>query len=208
MDKIKLELDKVSLLNRFRREMNGAVVGAMRTNFALEGLQSYGVSTPTIRSICHEVVADHELAIYIFESKVRELKLAATYIDDVKRTTIGQILSWCESTQSNEILQSIVGLAAECSFSKNLFSSWAVNPTNSKFRPLALLLAGKLIKKGIKLEKQDLLNLLKSCHNNDINSAVFALNALHCNNEAMYNEIITDLSNDDNLTIKEILNFF
>ncbi len=75
------------LLGEMRRQMNGAVVGAMRFYGAEYGL-NYGVNIPTIRSIARNEIArygiDHRFARQLYRQEVRELRLAALWLADVE----------------------------------------------------------------------------------------------------------------------------
>lgn len=73
------EARKRALTGALRREMNGAVVDAMRLCGRPYGL-NYGVSIPTIRAIARAEVPDHDFARELYREEVRELRLAALSI--------------------------------------------------------------------------------------------------------------------------------
>lgn len=68
-----------ALLAAFRRERNGAVADAMRPYGAPRGL-NYGVSLPTLRRIVAAEATDDDLARYLWQQDVRELRLAALHL--------------------------------------------------------------------------------------------------------------------------------
>ncbi len=79
------------MLGEMRRQMNGAVVGAMRFYGAEYGL-NYGVSLPTIRSIAKEeallvddIVESHRFAKLLYRQDVRELRLASFWFADPEK---------------------------------------------------------------------------------------------------------------------------
>ena len=76
----------IGLLRRLKVEMNGAVVDAMRSR-GLDYPLSYGVSVPTIREIAKAYAPAHAFALFLFRQQVRELKLAAAFIDDPSEVT-------------------------------------------------------------------------------------------------------------------------
>lgn len=92
------------ILRRLRREINGAVAGAMEERGILYPL-NYGVSVPTIKIIAADYAPDHDLAAELFASGTRELMLAALFIDDPAEVTVGQMESWSESFSNPEIAE-------------------------------------------------------------------------------------------------------
>ena len=89
----------VALLRRLRIEMNGAVTDAMR---AYGGQPSgyglnYGVSLPTIREVAAASAPDSELAALLWRQDVRELKLAALFIDDPQTLDADRMEQWADA---------------------------------------------------------------------------------------------------------------
>lgn len=97
----------VALMRRLKIEMNGAVVDAMREygggtpDYGL----NYGVSLPTIKDAAREYAPDHELALALWRQDVRELKLAALFIDDPACVTHGQMETWSGDWQMPELAE-------------------------------------------------------------------------------------------------------
>lgn len=92
----------VALLGALRREMNGAVVEAMRFHGKSYGL-NYGVSLPTIRQIARAEAADHDFARYLYLQDVRELRLAALSIADPGRVTAEELDEWAAGIINTEV---------------------------------------------------------------------------------------------------------
>lgn len=89
----------VALLRRLKIEMNGAVTDAMRAyggGQAGYGL-NYGVSLPTIREAAGEYAPNHELADLLWRQDVRELKLAALFVDDPRAVDTAQMERWADA---------------------------------------------------------------------------------------------------------------
>ncbi len=102
----------IALLRRLKVEMNGAVVGAMEERGIRYPL-SYGVSIPTIRDIARECAPSHSLALFLFPQQVRELMLAAIYIDRPEWVTREQMRDWGRSLTNTELAeQTATGLFA------------------------------------------------------------------------------------------------
>ena len=94
----------VAILRCLKPEMNGAVVGDMEARGVKYGL-NYGVSVPVIRRVAREYAPDHALAAYLFRQDIRELKLAAVYIDDPAEVTAGQMEEWASVVPADEIME-------------------------------------------------------------------------------------------------------
>lgn len=94
----------IALLRRLRVEMNGAVTGAMENGGIKYGL-NYGVSIPAIKDIAGEYGTNHSLALFLFEQDVRELRLAALFIDDPKQVNPQQMRKWSANFTNPEIVE-------------------------------------------------------------------------------------------------------
>ena len=112
------------LLRRLKVEMNGAVAGAMERGGIRYGL-NYGVSIPTIRDIAGEYGANHSLALLLFAQDVRELKLAALFIDDPAEVTAGQMRLWSRDFNNAEIVeQTAMRLFSKAAPAYDMASEW------------------------------------------------------------------------------------
>ncbi|MFI3321138.1 MAG: DNA alkylation repair protein [Rikenellaceae bacterium] len=205
MEKEQFELIKISLLNNFRREMNGAVAGTMRQLSGLEGLQSYGVSLPTIKSICEKIERNHQFALFLFKSKVRELKIAATIIDPEGEVTVEQITSWCEDCDNIEILNSVARLAGKSSVAVKLFDKWIASK-DAKYSRLALLIGGEAVRKGVEIDSysEKVMRVVLDIGRGEINESVFALHALETQNNSDTAAIKKQLTESNNIFAAEV----
>ena len=97
----------VALLRRLKKEMNGAVVGAMQDR-GVDYPLSFGVSVATIRDIAAAYAPDHSLAQLLFRQQVRELKLAAAFVDDPALVTPEQMAAWADGFDCAEIVEQTV----------------------------------------------------------------------------------------------------
>lgn len=97
----------IALLRRLKTEMNGAVVDAMRQR-GLGYPLSYGVSVPTIKDIAKAYAPAHAFALFLFRQQVRELKLAAAFIDDPNEVTPAQMQEWANDFTNTEIVEQVV----------------------------------------------------------------------------------------------------
>lgn len=94
----------LEIFGLLKRQMNGAVSGAM-TEHGLKYAMNYGVSLPTIKSIALPFALDHELAADLYRQEIREMKIAAIYIDDPDQVTLEQAEKWSEWWETTEIAQ-------------------------------------------------------------------------------------------------------
>ena len=97
----------IGLLRRLKVEMNGAVVDAMRSR-GLDYPLSYGVSVPTIREIAKAYAPAHAFALFLFRQQVRELKLAAAFVDDPSEVTAAQMREWADGLTNTELVEQVV----------------------------------------------------------------------------------------------------
>lgn len=94
----------IEIFTRLRRQMNGAVTESMEQRGTHYGM-NYGVSVATIRDIAAGYAPDHELALALYAQEVREMQIAAIYIDDYKRVTVDQMEQWSNAWQTSEMAE-------------------------------------------------------------------------------------------------------
>lgn len=94
----------VEILRRLKPEMHGAAVEDMARRGISYGL-SYGVAVPVIRKVAREYAPDPALAAYLFRQDVRELKLAAVYVDNPEHVTAKQMNDWASAMPAAEIME-------------------------------------------------------------------------------------------------------
>lgn len=128
----------VALLGELRRERNGAVADAMCLCGKPYGL-NYGVSLPTLRRIARAETPDHDFARYLYVQDVRELRLAALYIAQPERVTMGEAEFWAAGIINSEVAEEAsFALLSRVGVLPELFRSWI---TASPLLQYAALLA-------------------------------------------------------------------
>lgn len=98
----------IEVFVRLTRQMNGAVSQTMREMGGDKGMKykmNYGVSLPTIKDIALEYYPNHTLAQDLWRQEVREMQLAAVYIDEPEKITIEQIDKHSQKWEHVEIGQ-------------------------------------------------------------------------------------------------------
>ncbi len=132
----------IALLRRLKVEMNGAVVEAMQER-GIEYPLSYGVSVPTIQQIARECPPGHSLALLLFRQQVRELMLAAVYVDRPEWVTSDQMEAWSRSFTNTEIVEQVAsGLFFGAPDALSRAVDW-MERENGWLNYAALLMAGK-----------------------------------------------------------------
>ena len=96
---------KNELLLSLRREMNGAVAGAMRDGGIVDYSLNFGVSVPTIRSVAKSFAGDDALAQEVWGSGVRELRLASLFIASPSLLATEK---WCSEVDTLELAENYV----------------------------------------------------------------------------------------------------
>lgn len=94
------------LYSRLRVEMNGAVSASMRER-GMEYRLNYGVSIPTIEDVVEEYRGNNALALRLYESDIREIRLAAIYIVDPEQVTTEHIEAWRAGVINREIAEQL-----------------------------------------------------------------------------------------------------
>lgn len=94
----------IEIFTLLRRQMNGAVTGSMVCQGVTYGM-NYGVSLPTIKDIAQRYAPNHSLAAELWRQEVRELKIAAAYIDDPTLVTAALMQQWSEQWTTVEMAE-------------------------------------------------------------------------------------------------------
>ncbi len=147
MDNKELDALKMKILGEIRRDTNGAVVGTMSDmNQGEELYMNFGVTIPKIKNTVKDYAPNHLLALELFKTKIRELKLAAIYIDDADQLTEEQMFDWQQSFDSLEMAEhSATMLFYKSPICLSVAEKWSV--VKDKFTAKAgLLMAAKRAK--------------------------------------------------------------
>ncbi len=115
------------LSSRLRVEMNGAVSASMRES-GVEYRLNYGVSIPSIKDIAAEYYGHHELALRLYESQVRELRLAAIFIENPADISPAQMQDWKTGITSRELAEHMaMNLLCHAYFGFELAVEWILD---------------------------------------------------------------------------------
>lgn len=153
MENIALDLLKKKILGEIKRDTNGAVVEVMSEMNKGEIFFSYGVTVAKIKEVAKEYHPNHSLALELFNSKIRELKLVAIYIDSANEVTDKQMTLWNKSFESLEIAEhssSMLFYAAKDAL--EIAIKWSTS--EDKFTPRAAYLIASKRAKTLYSEKE------------------------------------------------------
>lgn len=96
---------KKEIFAELRRDTNGAVVGTMFEMIGREQYINYGVTLPTIKKVARDYCPNHLLAMELFTSQIREMKLCAVYVDTPSDVTSEQMELWSDAFNSVELME-------------------------------------------------------------------------------------------------------
>jgi 3-methyladenine DNA glycosylase AlkD len=105
-----------------------------------------GVGLPTLRSLAKRIGRDHELALALWKTAVREARILASLIDERERVTENQMDRWAETFDSWEICdQCCQNLFAHTDFALAKAVDWAQRPEEFVKRAAFVLVAVRAV---------------------------------------------------------------
>lgn len=78
-------------------------------DFGINPENSLGISVATLRSIARTIGRDHELALKLWESGIRDARILAPHIDEVKKVTPTQMDAWADDFDSWDVVDNCCG---------------------------------------------------------------------------------------------------
>jgi len=101
---------------------------------------SYGVTLPKIKDVAKLYYPNHELAMALFATKIRELKLVAIYIDNPLEITYEQMELWQKSFISLEIAEHCASmLFSKSNLSLEMALKWALSDDSNTMKSAYLI---------------------------------------------------------------------
>lgn len=148
---------KKEILEELRRDTNGAVVGTMFEMLGSEKYISYGVTLPHIKKVAALYHPNHALAMEMFNSKIREMKLCAIYVDNGDEVTAEQMELWSFSFNSQEIAENCASMLFYKSINAvQIAYEWLVEADDEMKSYAAMLMAGKRARTKYTSKSKDL----------------------------------------------------
>jgi 3-methyladenine DNA glycosylase AlkD len=107
---------------------------------------AFGVGLPALRSLARRIGRDHELALALWQTRVREARIVASLIDEPERVTEGQMDRWAESFDSWEVCdQCCQNLFAHTAFALDKVVEWTQRPEELVKRAAFVLVAVRAV---------------------------------------------------------------
>lgn len=75
-----------------------------QARFGIDISHSLGISMTRLRPLAREIGKDHQLALALWDSRVREARILASLVDDPKQVTEAQMESWASQFASWEVV--------------------------------------------------------------------------------------------------------
>lgn len=79
------------------------------TRFGINPNGTLGISIPKLREMAKNIGKDHELALKLWESRIHEARLLASFIDDYKLVTDEQMEKWVMDFDSWDVCDQVCG---------------------------------------------------------------------------------------------------
>jgi 3-methyladenine DNA glycosylase AlkD len=107
---------------------------------------AFGVGLPELRSLAKRIGHDHELALALWQTTVREPRILASLIDQPDRVTTSQMDRWAETFDSWEICdQCCQNLLGHATFALDKAVEWAQRPEEFVKRAAYVLVAVRAV---------------------------------------------------------------
>lgn len=106
---------------------------SLRDGRNIEGMQRFGIDTgaalgisnPVLRSLARAIKRNHERALALWESGIREARLLAAFTDEPKKVTLDQARRWADDFNSWEIVDTVSDLYADAGLQDILIPEFA-----------------------------------------------------------------------------------
>ena len=113
--------DIIAHLHALRDEAN--IAGMAR--FGIATGTALGISNAVLRPLARKIKRDHERALDLWESNIREARLLAAFTDEPKKVTIEQARRWAAEFNSWEIVDTASDLFGDAGLQSALIAEFA-----------------------------------------------------------------------------------
>src|SRR5262245_58856686 len=93
--------------------------------FGINTATALGVGNTPLRALARKIKRNHERALALWASNIREARLLAGFTDEAKKVTRAQCLSWAADFDSWEIVDGVSDLFVETPFWRELIDEFA-----------------------------------------------------------------------------------
>ncbi len=166
---------------QFRLYMDGKTAQSLRNKGCENGVV-WGITLDHLKDIASDYTADYDLALGLWQADVRECKLLATMLMDVKKMDIQTTREWMDQTRNGELAEMLIfNLVQHLPFARELAHEWLESHESLKLLS-GLNLYGRLFMNGFRLDKADtkffLDNAIDSLKDENISIRRAAMNSI------------------------------
>jgi len=104
--------DASRVLDWLKRQRAPSNLDGMR-RFGIDTDAAYGIPNSVLRPLARKIKRDHDRALALWQSGIREARLLACFTDEPKRVTPEQALAWADDSNSWEVVDHAAGLFIE-----------------------------------------------------------------------------------------------
>lgn len=130
--------DIVRHLQSLRNEAN--IAGMAR--YGIDTSTALGITTPQMRAVARQVKRDHDRALVLWRTGLRDARMAAILTDDPLRLTRQQARDWAADFNSWEIVDTAADLFTQAPFWRELISEFAADEREYVRRAAFAMIAG------------------------------------------------------------------
>ncbi len=100
-------MDKDEVIKRLKSQANPENVKGM-ARFGINPANTLGISIPYLRKLAKEIGKNHNLALELWETKIHEARILASFIDEPKLVTSVQMDSWVSDFDSWDVCDQVL----------------------------------------------------------------------------------------------------
>lgn len=130
--------DIVRHLQSLRNEAN--IAGMAR--YGIDTSTALGITTPQMRAVARQVKRDHDRALVLWRTGLRDARMAAILTDDPLRLTRQQARDWAADFNSWEIVDTAADLFTQAPFWRELVAEFAADEREYVRRAAFAMIAG------------------------------------------------------------------
>ena len=101
-------MSKEQIISQLKSYANPKNVEGM-ARFGINPTNTLGVNIPTLRKIAKEIGNDHKLAKELWDTRIHEARILASFIDDHKLVTANQMDDWVNDFDSWDVCDQVCG---------------------------------------------------------------------------------------------------
>jgi 3-methyladenine DNA glycosylase AlkD len=97
------------------------------SRFSIDTDTALGISNPVLRSLARKIKRNHDRALVLWDSGIREARLLAAFTDEPKKVTLEQARRWADDFSSWEIVDTVSDLFADAGLHGILIAEFAAD---------------------------------------------------------------------------------